>query len=132
MSWRSELQALRDDGFDVLDWLSATEEDDEVVVTACLVRSEDPGSFRLVRSPAPVESVVDMFPSAQWHERETAEMFEVDFAGHPDPRPLLVPEEQRGVLRKDAALPARLEPWPGAVDPAKPRRVQDPPGTPWR
>ena len=74
-SWRlchelaQRLQALRDDGFDVLDWLSATEEDDEVVVTACLVRSEDPGSFRLVRSPAPVESVVDMFPSAQWHEQ---------------------------------------------------------------
>lgn len=132
MSWRSELQALRDDGFDVLDWLSATDEGDEVVATACLIRSEDPGLFRLVRSAAPVPSLADMFPSAQWHERETSEMFGVDFDGHPDPRPLLVPEGVVTPLRKAEPLPARLSEWPGEVDPAKPKRRQGPPGTPWR
>ncbi|MCB0897636.1 MAG: NADH-quinone oxidoreductase subunit C [Actinobacteria bacterium] len=133
MTWREQVRALRDQGFDVLDWLSAVQESHgAVVITACFVRSDQPAEARLLTAPAPVASIADMYPSAVWHERETAEMFEVDFAGHPDPRPLLVPEEQRGVLRKDAALPARLEPWPGAVDPAKPRRVQDPPGTPWR
>jgi NADH-quinone oxidoreductase subunit C len=131
MSWRDDLQALRDDGFDVLDWLSATDEGDEVVVTACLIRSGDPGSFRLVRSAAPVPSVVDMFPSAQWHERETAEMFGVAFQGL-DAAPLLLPPDSPAPLRKAQPLPARLAQWPGEVDPAKPRRRQDPPGTPWR
>lgn len=126
------MRALLTEGFDILDWLSAAETDDgTVTITACLIRSADPGEFRLVHIAAPVPSVADLFPSAQWHERETAEMFGVAFAGHPDPRPLLLPEAT-APLRKDMALPARLEQWPGAVDPAKPRRRQDPPGTPWR
>ena len=132
MTWRDEVMGLREQGFDVLDWLSAVQHaDGAVVITACLLRSEDPGDPRLLTSAAPVESIADLYPSAQWHERETAEMFEVDFGGHPDPRPLLLPADQRGALRKQTPLPARLRTWPGAVDPAKPRRTQEPPGTPW-
>jgi NADH:ubiquinone oxidoreductase subunit C len=131
MSWRADLQALRDDGWDVLDWLSAAEEPSgDITISACLIRSHEPREFRLVRAPAPVPSVADLFPSAQWHERETAEMFGVVFSGHPDPRPLLSVADTP--LRKDRSLPARLGEWPGAVDPAKPRRRQDPPGTPWK
>ena len=103
-----------------------------MVVTACLLRADDPAEVRLLSAVAPVASIADLYPSASWHERETTEMFEVDFAGHPDPRPLLVSDGQRGALRKQTPLSARLESWPGAIDPAKPRRVQDPPGTPWR
>ena len=128
MTWREELAALRDEGFDVLDWLSARD-DGDVTIAACLVRSDDPRQVRLVHAAAPVESVVDLFPSAAWHERETAEMFGVDFGS--DARPLLLPEGAPPVLRKQTPLPARLQEWPGAVDPAKPRRRQDPPGTPW-
>ncbi len=131
--WRDHLSDLRDQGWDVLDWLSAAEtEEGEVSITACLIQSDDPSDCRLVRAPAPVASVADIFPSALWHERETAEMFGVEFDGHPDPRPLLLNEAEGAPLRKSQPLPARLEPWPGEVDPAKPRRVQHPPGTPWR
>ncbi|MFN8183310.1 MAG: NADH-quinone oxidoreductase subunit C [Candidatus Nanopelagicales bacterium] len=132
MSWRDELQALRAEGYDVLDWLSAAEDaDGALTVTACLLRSAEPSQVRLVHAPAPVPSVADMFASAAWHERETAEMFGVAFDGHPDPRPLLLAADDEPPLRKSTALPARLDPWPGAVDPAKPRRPQAPPGTPW-
>jgi NADH-quinone oxidoreductase subunit C len=131
MRWREQIEGLRAQGFDVLDWLSAVEESEAVTVTACLLRSDDPREYRLVRAPAPVASLVDLFPSAEWHERETAEMFGVVFEGHPDPRPLLLPQPS-GPLRKQAPLAARLEPWPGAVDPAKPNRSQRPPGTPWQ
>lgn len=128
MTWREQLQAARTEGFDVLDWLSAT--DDPVTITACLIRSDDPGHYRLITAAAPVESVADMFASAAWHERETAEMFGVDFAGGAD-RPLLT-AGAGAPLRKSTPLPPRTErPWPGAVDPAKPRRIQQPPGTPW-
>lgn len=128
MNWRGLLLAARDEGFDVLDWLSAT--DDPVTITACLIRSDVPGQHRLVTAIAPVASVIDLFPSAAWHERETAEMFGVEFAGGDNRR--LLTQESESPLRKAAALPARTDqPWPGAVDPAKPRRVQQPPGTPW-
>lgn len=128
MKWREQLIAARDEGFDVLDWLSAT--DDPLTVTACLIRSDDPARHRLVSAPAPVESVSDLFPSAAWHERETAEMFGLSFTGGDD-RPLLT-QAGGGPLRKSTALASRVDTrWPGAVDPAKPRRIQQPPGTPW-
>ncbi len=52
-----------------------------------------------------VDSVTDIWPSANWHERETAEMFGITFRNHPDPRKLLLPEEWTVYpLRKDFPL----------------------------
>ena len=48
----------------------------------------------------------DLFRTAEWHERETAELFGIVFAGHPDPRRLLLPDDLEGFpLRKDFAHP---------------------------
>ena len=42
---------------------------------------------------------------ADWAERECAEMFGIIFTGHPDPRPLLLPDEFAGYpLRKDFVI----------------------------
>ena len=43
-----------------------------------------------------VDSVADIFPAFEWHERETYEMFGIMFEGHPDLRPLLLPDELVG------------------------------------
>jgi NADH-quinone oxidoreductase subunit C len=52
-----------------------------------------------------VDSVVSVWPTADWHERETAEMFGITFNNHPDPRKLLLPEEWTVFpLRKDFPL----------------------------
>jgi NADH-quinone oxidoreductase subunit C len=129
MTWREQLLQARDEGYDVLDWLSAS--DDPLTLTACLIRSEDPTQTRLIHANPPVESVADLFASAAWHERETHEMFGVEFVGL-QPRPLLLPSAAQPPLRKATPLDSRVEQaWPGAVDPAKPRRQQSPPGTPW-
>lgn len=50
-----------------------------------------------------VPSVTAVWSGANWHEREGAELFGVKFAGHPDPRYLLLFEEFDGKypLRKD-------------------------------
>jgi NADH-quinone oxidoreductase subunit C len=43
-----------------------------------------------------VPSVVDLFPTANFHEREAFDMFGLLFDGHPDPRRILLPEDYEG------------------------------------
>jgi NADH-quinone oxidoreductase subunit C len=52
-----------------------------------------------------VESVTDVWRTADWHERETYDMFGVKFANHPDLRRILMPSDFDGhALRKDFPL----------------------------
>jgi NADH-quinone oxidoreductase subunit C len=67
-----------------------------------------------VRCPygdAHVPTVSHLWMAANWHERETYEMYGIVFDGHPDPRPLLT-EEGLGyfILRKSHPL-AEIEDW---------------------
>jgi NADH-quinone oxidoreductase subunit C len=68
----------------------------------------------------------DVYPGADWHERETWEMYGFDFVGHPNLIHLYLPSEFEGFpLRKDFPLLSReVKPWPGLVD-----VEQFPPGT---
>ena len=63
-------------------------------------------------------TITDLYPTADWHERETMEMFGIRFEGHPNPVKLLLSEPFEGQpLRKDFALMSReAKPWPGAVE----------------
>jgi NADH-quinone oxidoreductase subunit C len=59
-----------------------------------------------------------LFRGAEWHERETWEMYGIEFEGHPGLRHLYLPGEFEGYpLRKDFPLLAReVKPWPGLVN----------------
>jgi NADH-quinone oxidoreductase subunit C len=65
-----------------------------------------------------VDSWIQVYAGANWHERETHEMFGIGFNGHPDLRNMYLPSEFEGhPLRKDFPLLARIvKPWPGIVD----------------
>lgn len=60
----------------------------------------------------------DIYPGADWNERETWEMYGFVFEGHPNLVKLYLPGEFEGFpLRKDFPLLSReVKPWPGLVD----------------
>ena len=143
--WVLALTTARDGlTLDYFDWLSAVDEQDEGFhVVAHLY---DPRNRRrlLLRTSVTRESpalatATEVFRGASWHERETHEMFGIDFVGHPYQVPLLLPDGFEGhPLRKEFVLAARVaKPWPGAKEPgesdkdaAPSRRKTLPPGVP--
>ncbi len=52
----------------------------------------DPGEPAL---PA-IDSCIELFPTADFQEREAYDMFGIEFRGHPDLRRILMPEEYEG------------------------------------
>jgi len=75
------------------------------------LKSDVPDSMR-------IPSWVPVYAGAEWHERETWEMFGITFEGHPGLRHIYLPSDFEGhPLRKDFPLLARVvKPWPGIVD----------------
>ena len=67
-----------------------------------------------VRLPADdphVATVTDIWPAANWLEREVWDLFGIAFDGHPDPRRLLMPEDWEGhPLRKDYPVQIQMTP----------------------
>ena len=52
-----------------------------------------------------VETVTDLWKTADWHERETYDLLGIVFKGHPDLRRILLPSDFDGhALRKDYPL----------------------------
>ena len=53
-----------------------------------------------------VPSLYKIFKGSDWQERETYDMYGINFANHPNPKRLLMPEDWRGwPLRKDYIQP---------------------------
>jgi NADH-quinone oxidoreductase subunit C len=71
---------------------------------------------KLAKDDLRVASVTPLWNAANWHERETRDMFGIDFQGHPHLLPLLLPEDMTDhfPLRKDNPL-APIEAWQGDV-----------------
>lgn len=169
--WVDALTALRDvAGCTYFDWLSAVDELDQGFSVVCHVaalrgpRTSEASAggsngdaangdavngglghlllrTRIPRDAARLPTAVGVYAGAAWHERETHEMFDIDFVGHPNLVPLLLPDEFEGhPLRKEFVLAARVaKPWPGAKEPgesdheasrAPSRRRVAPPGVP--
>ena len=57
---------------------------------------------RVPEEPCEIDSVVELYPSADWMEREAFDLYGVRFRGHPDLRRILLYDEFDGhPLRKD-------------------------------
>jgi NADH-quinone oxidoreductase subunit C len=69
---------------------------------------------RVTYDDANVPSIASIYPAAEWHERETRDMFGINFTGHPNLVPLLLPEDMTDhfPLRKDNPL-QEIDEWQG-------------------
>lgn len=108
--WASTAEKLRAAlGFDVLEDYTALDAGERLVLVLHLLRSADPADHLTVKAEVPRDaaeapSLAAVFGCAEWYEREIFDLFGVRFAGHPDLRRILLPEDWTGhPLRKDYA-----------------------------
>lgn len=63
---------------------------------------------RVARSSAEVDSLVDIWPTADWQEREVFDLMGIKFKGHPNLIRVLLPDDFEGhPLRKDYVIGGR-------------------------
>lgn len=144
-SWVAALTAVRDRlGMAFFDWLTAVDQLADGFDVVCHVYDPQRHLRLLVRTRIPAEqpslaTATGVYRGTNWHERETFEMFGIDFPGHPYLVPLLLPDGFEGnPLRKDFVLASRAtKSWPGSKEPgesehegAPSRRKMQPPGVP--
>ncbi|HVA29289.1 MAG TPA: NADH-quinone oxidoreductase subunit C [Candidatus Baltobacteraceae bacterium] len=123
---RARLEALATDGYTMLldvgavDYLGRTPRFDVVyhllkmpVAVATIAQVGTPARLRVlcgIEDGEHLQSSVDLWPSADWAEREIFDLFGILFDGHPDLRRIQMPHDWEGApLRKDYPLrgPAR-------------------------
>lgn len=141
--WQATLDQAHSQGYAYLDFLTAIDRGHGVEVVAHVLNPDTREHLMFSTHVTPsaggdvdlvLGSLAPRFRSAEWHEREAAEMFGIRFAGHPDPRPLLLRSSSTNPpLRKSFALAERVDkPWPGAAEPegatGRARRGQRAPG----
>ena len=137
--WASAADSANTAGLHYFDFLTAYVHDDQLDVLVHLCApSVVHGLFIRTHVPSvgSLATLTSIYPGANWHERESAEMFGLAFDGHPDPRHMLLPDDFQGhpLLKSYALNPRVNQPWPGEVEPADPnarprtRRKSLPPG----
>lgn len=124
---RAVAEFLRNDPSMRFDWLANLSGVDYVADNQfCMVYdlwSFDHGHVFAVKAYAPrgddthFPTVVDLWPAADWHEREAYDMFGMFFDGHPDLRRILMADDWEGFpLRKDYVFPREYHGIPASVE----------------
>lgn len=100
----ADLRAL---GFDRLGMVTAVDKADGKIILVYRLTSRTLRAAIFLKTRVPMEeavvpTVTDLWPAANWQEREIFDLFGVVFEGHPDLRRILLPEDWVGYpLRKD-------------------------------
>ena len=108
----------RDCGFDMLTDMTALDHPGEekrfeiIHILYSFSRNERVRIKSWVAEDRDYPSMVPIFPGADWLEREIFDMLGVRFAGHPNLKRILLPDDWTGFpLRKDTAITAMDNDW---------------------
>ncbi|MDC3033563.1 NADH-quinone oxidoreductase subunit C [Acidimicrobiaceae bacterium] len=136
-SWIDTHKILKKDfNLSFFNWLSAVDWDNEVKtgdapkepvtpsfeILSCLSQTNSNNlvisSTVISKENAEIESLVDVFAGANWHEREAYEMFGINFLNHPNLTKLYLPDDYEGnpLLKSFELISREVKPWPGDVD----------------
>ena len=136
-SWIDTHKILKKDfNLSFFNWLSAVDWDNEVKtgdapkepvtpsfeILSCLSQTNSNNlvisSTVISKENAEIESLVDVFAGANWHEREAYEMFGINFLNHPNLTKLYLPDdyEVNPLLKSFELISREVKPWPGDVD----------------
>ena len=132
--WSATARDLKSKDFVRCEWITATHNSGaEFVLTARFASESLDQSVLLSTTIADgnIDSIVDIYAVADFHEREVAQMFGINFVGNDTSRLAFETDFGGYPLRRDFALTTRAETnWPGAVEPdaSARRRPSLPPG----
>jgi NADH-quinone oxidoreductase subunit C len=95
-----------------VDWPKRAERFDVVYIIYSFARNERVRIKTYIKDGYKPETAVNVHLTANWLEREVFDMFGIEFAGHPDMRRILLPEEWQGYpLRKDYGILQQDDRW---------------------
>ena len=95
-----------------VDWPKRPERFDIVYILYSFARNERVRIKTYIADGYKPETSVGVHLTANWLEREVFDMFGIEFAGHPDMRRILMPEDWQGYpLRKDYGIIQQDERW---------------------
>lgn len=124
--WRLIAEFLLNDPRLQLDWLQCLSgvdyvADGKMAVVYDLWSYELRHSFAVKvycdRKDPHIPTVADLWPAADWHEREAFDLLGIIFDGHPDLRRILLADDWEGYpLRKDYVFPREYHGIPGSVE----------------
>lgn len=95
-----------------VDWPKRAERFDLIYILYSFARNERIRLKVYIAEGDRAETAVGVHLTANWLEREVFDMFGIEFAGHPDLRRILLPEEWEGhPLRKDYSILQQDQRW---------------------
>lgn len=125
-AWREVASFMKDEPDLAFDWLACLSgvdyvAEDQLGVVVDLWSTAHQHRFAvkiiLPRTEPHVPSVADLWPAANWHEREAYDLLGIVFDGHPDLRRILLADDWQGhPLRKDYVFPRQVNGIPASVE----------------
>ena len=105
------VQELKESGFDMLRLISSVDYSDKFFIVYHFLSTVNSNAFTLkvplIKSDASkIDSLCDLYDSANWLEREVYDLMGIEFINHPNLKRILLPLDWEGYpLRKDYVMP---------------------------